>query len=272
MTDSLLVPFDGSPSAQRALELAAGYLGPGRPVSATVLNVQPRALRLWPGPGLDPAALERAAAEAGERELRPALERLPGARGEVRLGAPAEAILHEARAHHLIVMGTRGAGALAGYAIGSVALRVAHGSAEAPVVLVKPQDRLPEAPGRRLRVLLAMDGSPAALRAAARLAAWRGWLGELDVQLLWVQAPLSYLSTVLPPHDDVVGQWSQDEGRQATQDAAALLQREGIAHRVHLSVGDPGSARSPRRPAPSWWRSARAAGARRTMRSSARWR
>lgn len=125
-----------------------------------------------------------------------------------------------------------------GFALGSVALRVAH-RARLPVILVKPEDKLPAALGRRLRVLLAMDGSEPAIRAAGRLAAWRGWLGELDVHLAWVQQPLTYLQTVLPPHDDVIGQWSTTEGEQATQAARDTFSREGIAHHLHLTVGEP---------------------------------
>jgi nucleotide-binding universal stress UspA family protein len=152
---------------------------------------------------------------------------------------PAPAILAEARRRKpaAIVMGTRGEGTLHGFALGSVALRVVH-RARLPVFLVKAQDRLPAALGRRLRVLLATDGSKPAIRAAQRLVAWRSWLGELEVHLLWVQPPLSYLQTVLPPHDDVIGQWSTKEGERATQAAVALFEREGIAHQVHLSVGD----------------------------------
>lgn len=152
---------------------------------------------------------------------------------------PAPAILAEARRRKAaaIVMGTRGEGTLHGFALGSVALRVVH-RARLPVFLVKAGDRLPAAFGRRLRVLLATDGSKPAIRAARRLVAWRSWLGQLEVHLLWVQPPLSYLQTVLPPHGDVIGQWSDKEGRKATGAAAALFRKAGIPHHVHFSVGD----------------------------------
>jgi nucleotide-binding universal stress UspA family protein len=47
------------------------------------------------------------------------------------------------------------------------------------------------------------------------------------------------LQAVLPPHDDVIGQWSTQEGEQATQKARELFTREKIVHRLHLTVGDP---------------------------------
>jgi nucleotide-binding universal stress UspA family protein len=158
----------------------------------------------------------------------------------VRLGRPAEAIAQEAVAYgaEAIVMGTRGHGAMQGFALGSVALRVAHGNGP-PVLLVKPDDRLPGTVGLRTKVLLAMDGSEPALRAAERLVAWRGWLGELDVHLVYVQEPLTMLQAVLPPHDDVIGQWSTREGEDATRKARELFARGKIAHHLHLTVGDP---------------------------------
>jgi nucleotide-binding universal stress UspA family protein len=244
MTIRLLLPFDGSPAAERAVELLAGYAGNAAALSAVLLNVQVRPVRLWPGAALAPGTIEEALLEAGRSTLAPPVARLAAAglaaQAQVRLGLPADTILREAAAHasDAVLMGTRGSGPLQGFALGSVALRVAHGGAAA-VILVKPEDRLPAALGRKLRVLLAMDGSEPALRAAQRLAAWRGWLGELDVHLVHVQQPLTVLQAVLPPHDDVINQWSTQEGEHATQAARDLFSREKIAHHLHLSVGDP---------------------------------
>lgn len=221
----ILVPFDGSPAALRAVELLAGYAGDAARFAPLLLNVQPQS------------------AGAGRAVLEPALERLAAAgiaaRAEVRVGPPAPTVLSEARltSAEAIVMGTRGQGMLHGFALGSVALRVVHGNGP-PVILVKPDDRLPGGLGRRMRVLLAMDGSEPALRAAERLAAWRHWLGELEVHLVHVQRPLSVLQAALPPHDDVMRQWSPEEGEQAARQARDLFTREKLAHHLHLTVGD----------------------------------
>lgn len=216
---NVLLPFDGAPAAQRALELLAGYRGDPSRLEVTLLGVQP--------PALDLEAPRAKLAAAGI-----------AARAETKSGPPAKAIAEAARAHQLVVMGTRGAGALHGYSLGSVAMRVVHASAEAPVLLVKPDDPLPAAFGRRLRVLLATDGSPPALRAAERLAAWRDFLGELEVHVAWVQQPLTLLEAVLPPHDDLERQWSTEEGEAATKGAREVLARAGIAHKTHYSAGD----------------------------------
>jgi len=72
--------------------------------------------------------------------------------------------------------------------------------------------------------------------AASRVAG--GAVFSLGLLLLWVQPPLSYLQTVLPPHDDVIEQWNTKEGGRATRAAVVLFRREGIPTQVHLSVGD----------------------------------
>jgi len=224
MRTRLILAFDGSPSSVHATELLAAH-AQGALLETLLLNARPRGSQP-PAQALDAAAGRlRAAGIAVRRQLR--------------VGHAAPVLLAEIRRQRpaAVVLGTRGAGALQGYALGSVALRVVH-KARVPALLVKERDSLPAALGRRLRVVLATDGSAPAARAAQRLAAWRPWLGELEVHLLWVQQPLTYLETVMPPHDDVIGQWSRKEGDKATREAVALFKREGIAHRVHFSVGD----------------------------------
>jgi hypothetical protein len=69
-------------------------------------------------------------------------------------------------------------------------MRVAHAS-PVPVWLVRPESKLPAKLGGSLRLLLAVHGSDHALRAASALVSWRPWLGELDVQIVYVQQPLT---------------------------------------------------------------------------------
>lgn len=240
---TLLLPFDGSPAATRAVEVLASYRADPSALAPHVFNVQAPPIKLWPEAALDMNLLEAALIERGRSTIKPAIERLAATgmhvQSAVRLGLAAQSILSEARTQNAeaIVMGTRGHGALQGFALGSVALRVAHGAA-VPLILVKPDDELPGDLGRRLRVLLAMDGSEPALRAAERLVTWRAWLGELEVHLVHVQEPLTWLEAVLPPHDDVMRQWSAAAGEAATQAARELFTRAGIAHHLHLAAGD----------------------------------
>jgi nucleotide-binding universal stress UspA family protein len=239
----LLVPVDGSPSAARAIGLVAGYRGEPSRLAPVLLSVQAPLMRLWPDATLD-SAVEGVLLEGGKEVTAAAAQRLAHshlqAEQAVRLGLPVSAILREAerRGADLIVMGTRGHGALHGFALGSVAMRVAHGGAT-PVCLVRPEARLPVELGRRLRVMLALDGSEPALRAARLLVAWRDWLGELDVQIVHVQEPLTVLQAILPPHRDLVEQWSTKAAQEATQAAREIFAEAGIRHHLHLSAGEP---------------------------------
>ncbi len=243
MADTILLPFDGSPSAQRALDLVAGYQGGKDAVRAAVLNVQSPVSVMYPEAAVAAQAIEESLLEAGKRIAEGAAGRLAAAgvasEAVVRLALPASAIAEEAKARGatLVVMGTRGHGALRGFALGSVALRVAH-AAPVPVCLVHPDSKLPGAFGRKLRVMLAFDGSPPAARAAQALADWRPWLGELDVQVVHVQAPLTTLEAILPPHDDLVEQWSTKGAEEATRASRQLLDALRIKSHLHLSAGD----------------------------------
>ena len=227
----LLLPFDGSSGALRAVELVAAYRGAAPDI--TLLNVQSLPAGLTPEMG----PVEEALMAAGEAQVRAALQALPEARLRVRVGFPTDVILREAAAAQLIVMGTRGHGALQGFALGSVALRVVH-AAPVPVLLVKPDARLPQELGRKTRLVVGVDGSEHALRAVREIVARREWFGEPDVQLVYVQQPLTLLETVLPPHRDVIEQWSTRSADDAVAPARAMLASAGIAHHVHLTVGD----------------------------------
>ncbi|MCC6213147.1 MAG: universal stress protein [Burkholderiales bacterium] len=244
MDQKILLAVDGSPASDRAIEFLEGYRGDLARTETVALNVQARPVALWPRAAVDPGAVESALLAAGREIAEAAAGRLSAAglrcSAAVRLGFAADAILREAQAAaaDLIVMGTRGRGALQGLLLGSVATRTAHGGA-IPVCLVRPESALPQRLGRSLRVMLALDGSEHALRAGRWLAERREWLGELDVQIAYVQQPLSYLETVLPPHDDVIEQWGTRPGEDAARAARELFAKAGIRHHLRLSAGDP---------------------------------
>jgi nucleotide-binding universal stress UspA family protein len=233
---TFLLAYDGSPAARRAAALLAGYGGASAP-SIVALNVQARPVRAWPE-GVDMDLLEGALVKEGRKAL--ARLRGGGIDKQVKLGPAAQVIREEAAARTVdaIVMGTRGGGPLRGYALGSVALRVAQ-SGVAPTLLVKKDSRLPAAFGTSLKVLLATDGSEPCVRAAELLARWKPWLGELDVQMAHVQEPLTVLQSILPPHDDVVAQWSDAEGKAASFPIKEILDANGIENHLHLSAGEP---------------------------------
>jgi nucleotide-binding universal stress UspA family protein len=222
----VLLPSDRSAASLQAARLLADYRGERSQIEPVLLNVQRPVLKAWPGHGLDRAAVEAALHEEGMDELRAAQEILSRAGFApelvVRLGHAPHWIVDEARerAVGVIVMGTRGHGALGGFALGSVALRVVQG-AEVPVVLVKPESRLPADLGRHARIVVPVDGSDEATMAAVRLARCANVLGSLGVDVVHFQQP----PTV--------------EAGEAVARAREALAAGGVEHEIHLLAGDP---------------------------------
>lgn len=243
MPATLIAATDDSPASLQAARLLAGYQGDHARLRIVLLNVQARPITLWPGPAFDPAAIDAALMREGERQLAPARSLLAQAGVEaeaaVRLGLPAESIGEEAlrRGAAAVVMGTRGHGPLRGFALGSVAMRVAH-RAQAPTFLVQPDTLLPPALGQRLRVLVPLDGSPHATRAASQLLAWQDWLGGLEVDLAHVRPPAGVLESLFPARP-LPREWGSGETERATRDARAMMYVARLEHRLHEATGDP---------------------------------
>lgn len=244
MTATLIAAVDNSPAAMQAVRLIAGYEGDRSKLAVVVLNVQSRPTTLWPGPAIDPGAVESALLREGAMQLEPARAVLQESgfqpEAAVRLSVAPEAIIGEAnrRGAKAIIMGTRGHGALQGFALGSVALRVAH-RAEVPTLLVKPGTRFPKALGRSARVLVPLDGSTNATAAVPQLLEWEDWLGDVEFDLVHVRPAQTLFETLLPPSDDLVEEWGSKQSEQATRDARALLYAAQRGHRLHEAVGDP---------------------------------
>jgi nucleotide-binding universal stress UspA family protein len=138
---TLLVPFDNSPSARRALEYALGHAAARGDATLHVLTVlddvgtETRELvnaaeidRVLSG---EAAAQQQAAREIADPTGLPCVY-------HAEPGHPAQLIADYAKNHAIdhIVMGTRGLSKIAGLLMGSVANRVVH-EATCPVTLVK---------------------------------------------------------------------------------------------------------------------------------------
>lgn len=139
----ILVPYDGSDSAQHALQHIIDFLAPYMPVSVHLLNVQepPVMYSEFPAYQMMEQLMDGARAQ-GDRLIEEAAQRLAAAgvahTAQVVIGNTAQAIADaaEEQAVDQIVMGTRGMGALSSLIVGSVATRVIH-DARCPVTLVK---------------------------------------------------------------------------------------------------------------------------------------
>jgi nucleotide-binding universal stress UspA family protein len=68
---------------------------------------------------------------------------------------------------------------------------------------------------------------------------WAPPASSLDVQVAYVQPPLSVLEAVLPPHDDVVEQWSTGAGEKAAGAARELFAQASIPSHLHITSGEP---------------------------------
>lgn len=144
----VVLPFDGSASAERAVDyvvdLAKRMDGGG--VSVDLVNVQAAAVGL-PGLFTRDAAdladkLTQSSIEQGARVLAEPIRRLEkeniSVKSSVLVGeaAPEIASFAEDRSAEAIIMGTRGLGAVGGWVLGSVASKVVH-LVKVPVTLVK---------------------------------------------------------------------------------------------------------------------------------------
>lgn len=144
----VVLPFDGSPSAGRAvayvIDLAAR--GANARIGVDLINVQDATVDL-PGAFVRDAAdvaeqLAKSALQQGTKLLAKPLATLERANlkvsSKVLLGEPADEIAAYARdsGADAIVMGTRGLGVVGGLVLGSVASKVVH-LVKVPVTLVK---------------------------------------------------------------------------------------------------------------------------------------
>jgi nucleotide-binding universal stress UspA family protein len=225
----LLIPVDGSPSCQAALDFVASRAGHlGADTALRLLHAQapipPRAAR---AAGRELVrSYQRAEAEA---IFAPALERLAAAGLEATtqqvVGSPGEVVSRIATLDHpdLVVMGSRGQTALKGLLFGSVTQAVLAAS-KAPLLVLR-EGRPPR--GESLRVVIAIDGSRHGL-AAVRTA--------LALRALFGPAPQFRLLHVADTTADPNG------FEAATGPAASLFAKAGLeaerVQRVGHRVGD----------------------------------
>ncbi|MEU9043656.1 MULTISPECIES: universal stress protein [unclassified Kitasatospora] len=147
MTGPVVVGFDGSPESLTATAWAAR--------EAQRRNCPLHLLQAWPWPHRDVADSERTHQRsveqlaARESELRAAVE-VPVSSSHVP-AAPAEALEDAARDAALLVLGSRGLGAVRGFLVGSVSQEVLRRAA-CPVVLVRAGEDEPDGP-----VLVGLD-------------------------------------------------------------------------------------------------------------------
>lgn len=175
----MLVGIDGSPGSNHALAWAVAHeeqFGPIQPVAAWSYPMWAMADPMLGAPAPIPVEEMEEAAQARADEI---VASVPGAedlRPILTRSSPGPALVELGASYRLIVVGTRGRGALADGLLGSVSSHVvAH--ATVPVVVVPPAAPVEQA---YRRIVVGIDGSEnsiAALVWAMRIAA-----GDVDIE------------------------------------------------------------------------------------------
>ena len=266
----VLVPLDGSPLAAQAIPYARAVAAPG--AELLLLLVLPDRDPSRGGLTGQVVFGEEDVLRAGEEEARRLVEETatrlrtgsgaPRVEVVVSVGDPAAEVLRvaAARSADVVVLASRGRGALGRWAFGSVADRVARAS-PVPVMVVRPDDdaaaTAAAAPAVELRRLIVpLDGSDRAAGAVPVAGRLAGRL-RLPILLVTVVDPARAVSPLLgygAPFGDALYDDLRAEMRSAATEAleaaAEPLRRAGLAvtHRVLdgppaailLDLADPG--------------------------------
>ena len=168
----ILLAHDGSSGATQAGHLVGAIAWPADSVVRVVSVIEPTmvALSAWAGGVADYSVdADRQITEYYTGELDDTVRRLTGpnrtVEGAVLRGRPATGIADEARAFgaDLVVVGSRGHGAIASLVLGSVSGEVVD-QAPCPVLVARHSTMA--------RIIFATDGSPSAASAQALLSDW----------------------------------------------------------------------------------------------------
>lgn len=238
-----VVGVDGSPGARTALEWALADAS-RRGVPLEVVSTFPLQLFVADPFLLDEAQLEAVRDDTLER-ARAQVEEVQSEAGRPDVpvdvlavaGPPAPMLLAASEDAGMLVVGSRGRGAVRSLVLGSVALScVTH--ARVPVVVVHPPADEPAEAGTP-RVVVGLDGSTASGLALERAAREAQLLGA-EVVAVAAYSAGSYWSdayaVVLPPPE----QLAQDVRAAAEQQVAAASLPDGVAVRVEVVEGPAG--------------------------------
>ncbi|MFM9883321.1 MAG: universal stress protein [Burkholderiales bacterium] len=238
----VLIALDGSPSALCAAQHVADLARRGTPIEAVLLTVQPPIMAGEIGVIASAQVAQAERARAAAEVLGPVCLIMLKAGvpyvEEVLSDAPATAITACASRHaaDVIMMGSRGLSSLKRLVLGSVSKDVLH-LTDLPVTLFKSGKI------RRLndpaRLLVAVDGSSSALRAAEYAAKLAREIPRCEVHLLHVRPSITYGGVLVSSRDEVIKQWSATDAEAAFAEPGEVFDRAGLPHTLHIEEGEP---------------------------------
>ena len=91
-----------------------------------------------------------------------------------------------------------------------------------------------------MKILLAVDGSPTSDNAARYLIGMIEQRGPMEVHVVNVPPPVTYLELLTSTKQELIDLWSQRAGREASESARSLLDKAGIPYTLHIVAGYPG--------------------------------
>ena len=247
MFGKVLIAIDGSEDSFKACAAAASLLADAKLSEVTVLYVT-RTLSIYAARFADELRAELNA--EAERALDVAVPLLQAEAVKVRIevlasnGSVVRTIVEfaaEAK-FDLIILGTRGRGGIEKMLLGSVSSGVAM-HASCSVLVVRPPSHPKEGRQQFRRILVAVDGSKSATK-AAHVAAYMARIVNGDVTVLHVlELPdLAFSSSSVRLVDKMV-RYAGEAAERIVSDAASLAQKEGIpvAQKVIENARSPAS-------------------------------
>jgi nucleotide-binding universal stress UspA family protein len=235
-----LVAVDGSEHSLAAVHWITQIGGDGARLRCTLLNVQKPVMSGEVGV-LAPASIalderDRSATDILEHAATVMRAKSIPFEMEEQMGDAATAIIARAEALgcDAIVIGRRGMSIVRAALLGSVSTEVIRESS-IPIIIVRTLDGATRAVP--LRLLIAVDGSASAMRAATFASRLAG-LCHGEVDLVHVEPGLTVAGSVLGPREKLMEHWSGKHSEEELAGARGVLDRARVTYTEHVVASD----------------------------------
>lgn len=235
-----LVAVDGSANSLAAVHWITQIGGDGAHLRCTLLNVQRPVMSGEVGV-LAPASITLDARDRSATDILQHAATVIRAKSipfemEEQMDDASTAIIARAEALgcDAIVIGRRGVGVVRAALLGSVSAEVVRKSS-IPVIVVRGLD------GATLavppRILIAVDGSESAMRAATFASRLAGWCHS-EVDLVHVEPGLTVAGAVFGSREKLVEHWSGRHAEEALAGGRSVLERARVTYTEHVVASD----------------------------------